>query len=91
MTDTEIWLSDRLTEVLLQKINSNGTPTFHDYGNKPPVNVLDLGCGFGHWVVNAAMTWKPFGTRVTAFDLVDVFKLNPELDGENITWVRGNL
>ena len=58
------------------------------------MNVLDLGCGFGRWVVNAAMTWKSFGTHVTGFDLMDVPKLNSELDGaslKNITWVRGNL
>lgn len=94
MTNADIWLSDRLTEVLLQKINSNGSPTFHDYGVKPPMNVLDLGCGFGRWVVEAAVTWKSFGTQVTGLDLVDVSKLNSELDGaslDNITWVRGNL
>lgn len=94
MIDAEIWLSDRLTEVLLQKINSNGSPTFHDYGIKPPMNVLDLGCGFGRWVVDAALTWKSFGTRVTGFDLVNVSKLNSELYGassKNIRWVQGNL
>jgi ubiquinone/menaquinone biosynthesis C-methylase UbiE len=58
------------------------------------MNVLDLGCGHGGWVVEAATTWKSFGTRVTGFDLVDVPGQSAEIDGDtfdNITWVRGNL
>jgi ubiquinone/menaquinone biosynthesis C-methylase UbiE len=86
--------SDRFTEVLLRRLNSNGSPTFHDYGSNPPLNVLDLGCGHGRWVVEAATAWKSFGTKVTGFDLVGVSSHSYEADEDsldNITWVQGNL
>jgi ubiquinone/menaquinone biosynthesis C-methylase UbiE len=86
--------SDRFTEILLRQLNSNRSPTFHDYGLTPPLNILDLGCGHGGWVVEAATAWKNFGTKVTGFDLVDVASRSGEADEaslDNITWVQGNL
>ncbi|TDL28158.1 hypothetical protein BD410DRAFT_824878 [Rickenella mellea] len=74
---------------LLRRLNSNGTPSFHDYGSEPPLTVLDLGCGHGFWAVDAAAAWQSAGTKITAFDLVDVV---PEASKnvDNITWRRGN-
>lgn len=75
-------------------MNLNGSPTFHDYGAKPPSNVLDLGCGHGRWVVETAKAWKSFGTKVTGFDLVNVSGHSRGVDGappDNVTWVQGNL
>lgn len=81
--------NDRFTEELLRRLNSNGSPTFYDYGLTPPMNVLDLGCGHGGWVMEAAAAWKSFGTEVTGFDLVDVSDRSWDLL-DNITWVQGN-
>lgn len=59
----------------------------------PPNHVLDLGCGTGHWAVEAASYWQSEGTRVTGFDLVD---LTSDIWGRgaavpNVRFVRGNL
>jgi ubiquinone/menaquinone biosynthesis C-methylase UbiE len=78
----------------LRRLNPNGSPTFHDYGLTPPLNVLDLGCGHGGWVVEAATAWKSFGTKVTGLDLVDVSSHSWEVNEaslDNITWVQGDL
>ena len=40
----------------------------------PPAAVLDLGCGQGYWILDAAVAWKGYGTRVTGVDMVDVTK-----------------
>lgn len=80
--------------MLLRRLNSNGSPTFRDYGLNPPLHVLDLGCGYGGWVVEAASAWRGFGTKVTGFDLVDVSSNSSDIDEDlldNITWVQGNL
>ncbi|KAF8167414.1 hypothetical protein B0H34DRAFT_15995 [Crassisporium funariophilum] len=61
--------SDRYSDLLLLRL-SNGSPSFHDYGKKPPATVLDLGCGPGHWVLHAANVWKT--SQITGLDLVDV-------------------
>ncbi|TFK41890.1 hypothetical protein BDQ12DRAFT_677335 [Crucibulum laeve] len=79
--------NDRYTEILLRRLNSNGSPTFYDYGKKAPATVLDLGCGPGHWVLDTARTWKD--STITGFDLVDITL--PDLaTTENIRFVRGN-
>ncbi len=49
-----------------------------------------------HWVLDAALTWKRYGTHVTGFDMVDVMKQTRARAasrgvGDNITFVRGNL
>ena len=68
-------------------------PSFHEFGNKHPTKVLDLGCGEGHWVVDAASEWR--GARVTGLDLVDVCSKEwDELEksvADRISWVRHNL
>ncbi|KAA1467777.1 S-adenosyl-L-methionine-dependent methyltransferase [Dentipellis sp. KUC8613] len=85
--------SDRYTHLLLRKLCPRGSPTFHDYRDRPPSNVLDLGCGQGHWVVDAASTWKRFGTKVTGLDLVDLTTHSWELERDitdNVNWVTHN-
>ncbi|KAF9021605.1 hypothetical protein BDZ89DRAFT_231412 [Hymenopellis radicata] len=86
---------DRLTTSLLRRLNSCDSPSFHHYGTNPPVSVLDLGCGQGDWVLDAAATWKGYGTRVTGFDMVDITRSlrsaavkHGVLD--SIQFVRGN-
>ncbi|KAF9529650.1 hypothetical protein CPB83DRAFT_261596 [Crepidotus variabilis] len=87
--------NDRRTGELLSFINSNSSPSFFNYGNVPPSTVLDLGCGQGHWMVDAAMAWKGYGTKITGFDMVDLTKgLLPwavkQGVTENINFVKGN-
>ncbi|KAI0347976.1 hypothetical protein BDW22DRAFT_1320462 [Trametopsis cervina] len=71
-----------------------GSPTFHDFGDSPPRDVLDLGCGEGYWAAEAAIVWKAAGTVVTAFDIVDLGRplrkaLDPETQ-QRLIWVKGN-
>jgi hypothetical protein len=87
--------SERMATILLKRVNPNGSlsPSFHDYENHPPLSVLDLGCGAGYWVRDAASAWKHHGTVVTGFDMVNVTKgvLTPDSEDVNYTFVRGNL
>ncbi|TFK25141.1 hypothetical protein FA15DRAFT_680390 [Coprinopsis marcescibilis] len=87
--------NDRHTGDLLHRLNGTTSPSFYDYGNIPPMTVLDLGCGQGHWVVDAAIAWKGHGTKVTGYDMVDISKVlipwaNKQGVSENIRFVRGN-
>lgn len=87
-TDVHIPDSDRYTDILLQRLVPAGSPSFHDYGKRPPASVLDLGCGPGHWMLYAAGVWKT--SQITGFDIVDVTL--PEFETmENVHFVRGNL
>ncbi|KAF9038154.1 hypothetical protein BJ165DRAFT_1532038 [Panaeolus papilionaceus] len=87
--------NDRHTGELLARLNPTGSPTFHNYGNNPPSSVLDLGCGQGHWVIDAAIAWKGYGTRVTGYDMVDLSEgLLPWAAEQDVTdairFVQGN-
>lgn len=84
------------TYELLRPLNPNCSPSFHNYGKNPPSRVLDLGCGKGYWVLNAAKSWK--NTKVTGLDLIDVYNMCgkephcPESPSEvhNVEWDRSN-
>ncbi|OBZ79066.1 hypothetical protein A0H81_01444 [Grifola frondosa] len=91
--------SDFYMHELLRRLNPNDSPTFHNYGRKPPSDVLDLGCGEGHWVLHAAKYWKSSHTKVTGLDLIDVHnnhtgqvfpQLEPVSVPKNVTWIRSN-
>jgi hypothetical protein len=85
---TYVLHSDRYTDILLRRLNPLVSPSFHDYGRKIPLYALDLGCGSGHWLLEASNAWKT--SQITGFDLVDT--LIPEVLGQdNIQFVRGNL
>lgn len=58
--------------------------------------ILDLGCGQGHWMLDAAITWKGYGTRVTGVDMVDIGKNLRGLAtkhgvADNVSFVKTNL
>ncbi|KAJ7665217.1 S-adenosyl-L-methionine-dependent methyltransferase, partial [Mycena polygramma] len=57
--------------------------------NTPPASVLDLGCGSGLWLLDAARTWR--STQFVGLDLVDV-AVSPLTDGSthNVRLVRGD-
>ncbi|KAF8884089.1 hypothetical protein CPB84DRAFT_1750517 [Gymnopilus junonius] len=62
--------NDRLTGELLARINPTASPSFYNYGNTPPTSVLDLGCGQGYWVVDAASPGKAMGQKVYCLGLM---------------------
>ncbi|EED85483.1 predicted protein [Postia placenta Mad-698-R] len=85
------------TYALLRRLNPNCSPSFHNYGKNPPFRVLDLGCGKGCWVMNAAKSWK--NTKVTGLDLIDVYNMcgkephcpeSPSEEVHNVEWDRSN-
>ncbi|CCM01546.1 uncharacterized protein FIBRA_03604 [Fibroporia radiculosa] len=68
----------------------SGGLTWHQF-DTPPLKVLDLGCGTGSWVLEAASQWKD--THFVGLDIVpiqpDLDLLHPEL-ASRVTWVRAN-
>ncbi|KDQ57325.1 hypothetical protein JAAARDRAFT_35950 [Jaapia argillacea MUCL 33604] len=60
----------------------------------PPTRVLDLGCGGGFWIINAAKEWTE-----TTFVGLDIKKIQPDLDmfanyssiAPRVQWVHRNL
>ncbi|KAI0771188.1 hypothetical protein BD413DRAFT_476314 [Trametes elegans] len=80
MVDMDVW--DNMWQIQL-----GGSVTMHTL-ETPPARVLDLGCGTGTWIVNAAREWKV---------CVDVVPLHPDLIqvgsfdlASRITWVQAN-
>ncbi|KAJ7757457.1 hypothetical protein B0H16DRAFT_664813 [Mycena metata] len=68
--DPVVLENERYTHYLLRRLAPAGSPTFHDYGTHPPASVLDLGCGTGVWLLDAARTWRT--TQFIGLDIVDV-------------------
>jgi SAM-dependent methyltransferase len=81
---------DRYTHMLLRRLIANGTPTFYDYAKhkkSTPTSILDLGCGEGHWIIDASKSWPD--AQIVGFDLVDI--LLPEVRKINrLSFIRGN-
>ncbi|KAI0632418.1 hypothetical protein C8Q77DRAFT_922881 [Trametes polyzona] len=68
-----------------------GSVTMHVF-ETPPARVLELGCGTGTWILNAAREWKN-----SHFVGLDVVPLHPDLVqvgsfdlASRITWVQAN-
>ncbi|KAJ4497763.1 hypothetical protein C8R41DRAFT_917148 [Lentinula lateritia] len=93
--DSTLLDSDKSTYTLLRRLNSTETPSFCHFGNDPPSSVLDLGSGQGHWILEAAIHWKGYGTNFTGVDIADTMKVLRPLAikhgvAENIKFVRSN-
>ncbi|KAL1664376.1 hypothetical protein GGF50DRAFT_127257 [Schizophyllum commune] len=69
--NAEVQKWERSTHELLRSLKPPDSPCFYDYGHLPPMTVLDLGCGQGWWMLEAAHAWRGHGTQVIGFDLVD--------------------
>ncbi|KAH8835631.1 hypothetical protein DL96DRAFT_72503 [Flagelloscypha sp. PMI_526] len=78
--------SELYNHILLRRINPVNGPTFHEY-TVPPKQILDLGCGVGHWAAFAANYWMD--STVTAFDMVDVRASSMPMPS-NCKFVMGN-
>ncbi|KAH9841838.1 uncharacterized protein C8Q71DRAFT_350714 [Rhodofomes roseus] len=68
----------------------SGNVAWHLYKTAPP-KVLDLGCGTGTWILDAAKKWKD-----THFVGLDIVPLHPNLEeidpilAWRVTWVQAN-
>ncbi|KAG8949149.1 hypothetical protein FRC03_000416 [Tulasnella sp. 419] len=77
---------------LIKALTPNRTGlSFHQFQKHPP-SVLDLGCGEGRWILEAATHWKH--TRFTGLDLMDI---QPDLSHkyfddvrDRVKWVHSN-
>ncbi|KAH6909134.1 hypothetical protein BKA70DRAFT_226473 [Coprinopsis sp. MPI-PUGE-AT-0042] len=74
-------------------VNTYRGLTAHRF-EKPPVSVLDLGCGGGYWALEAAKQWPT--SKIIGFD---VLPLQPHLDqklshhqhlSDRLNWITGN-
>ncbi|KAF7307436.1 Methyltransf-25 domain-containing protein [Mycena indigotica] len=61
--------SERYTHQLIRRLLPDASPTFHQYKD-PPQSVLELGCGIGAWLQDAARLWP--STQFVGFDLVNI-------------------
>ena len=64
------------------RLKTPGEPCFHQYGRSPPKHALDLGCGAGDWVIEAASSWASYGSFVTGVDLTEPPNVR-DLSGRN--------
>ncbi|KAF7354839.1 Methyltransf-25 domain-containing protein [Mycena sanguinolenta] len=87
--DPVVLENERYTHYLQRRLAPIDSPTFHNYHNSPPASVLDLGCGAGLWLLDAARMWRT--TQFVGLDLVDV-ALPAFADGAvpNVRLVRGD-
>ncbi|KAG6868568.1 hypothetical protein C0993_001015 [Termitomyces sp. T159_Od127] len=79
--------NDRQTHLLLRRLNPLKNPSFYDFTGEEPISVLDLGCGAGHWLLEAASYWKQ--AIVSGVDIVDVL-LPKARDHQQIDFIQGN-
>ncbi|KAJ4485041.1 hypothetical protein C8J55DRAFT_453032 [Lentinula edodes] len=87
--DKEILELEHLDGQLVKYLRQ-GSVSFIDFPEgERPQRCLDLGCGTGAWIIEAAKEWQT--TEFVGFDLVDIqLKIfDPSLE-ERIQWVFGN-
>ncbi|KAF8514025.1 hypothetical protein JB92DRAFT_166214 [Gautieria morchelliformis] len=86
----DILACDALDHALLRSLyKSTSAVDFTDRG--PPARCLDLGCGLGSWVIEAATQWPD--CLFVGFDIVNLqippHRLSPKYSSR-IKWVQGN-
>ncbi|KAF9654185.1 hypothetical protein BDM02DRAFT_3125103 [Thelephora ganbajun] len=85
--DREFIGMDLLDHAFLRSVARTSTVHFR----VPPTKVLELGCGPGHWVIDAAKEWP--GCDFVGFDLVNIQPPASYLDpsiSKRVTWIHGN-
>lgn len=81
--------NDRFSDVLLQRLSTNGMPSFLTFNGNPPTTILDLGCGAGHWAIRAAKHWPK--ARIIGVDLIAPSSLNDGIaTPSNVEWRQMN-
>ncbi|KAG2149489.1 hypothetical protein BD769DRAFT_338433 [Suillus cothurnatus] len=81
--------NDRFSDVLLQRLSTNGTPSFLTFNSNPPTSILDVGCGAGHWAIRAAKHWPK--ARIIGIDLIAPSSLNDSIaTPSNVEWRQMN-
>lgn len=81
--------NDRFSDVLLQRLSTNGTPSFLTFDSNPPIAILDVGCGAGHWAIRAAKHWP--NARIIGIDLIAPSSLNGGIaTPSNVEWRQMN-
>ncbi|KAG8886108.1 hypothetical protein FRB98_001483 [Tulasnella sp. 332] len=82
---------DQTHELVKALIPTRNCLSFYEFA-KPPSTVLDLGCGVGRWVVEAANSWRH--TRFVGLDLMAIqYDLSGRcFDGirDRVQWVQTN-
>ncbi|KAH9081769.1 hypothetical protein EDB83DRAFT_2512614 [Lactarius deliciosus] len=68
--DAETIRSELHSYLLVRRLTENGSPSFLHVPTSIPVHdALDLGCGDGHWIAQAAQVWGVHGTKIIGIDL----------------------
>ncbi|KAF5385090.1 hypothetical protein D9615_001276 [Tricholomella constricta] len=68
-----------------------GSVSFVNFTDGPPERTLDLGCGTGTWIIDAAKEWP--ACEFVGFDLVNIqipLKMLDEAIASRIEWRHGN-
>lgn len=87
--DKEVLEIEALDNTLAQHLR--GSISFVNFPDGPPQRTLDLGCGTGTWVIEAAKEW--LACQFVGFDLVNIqipLKMLEDSVAKRIEWVHGN-